>query len=1017
MISFGRLKPVLQTFLWDAVFKGKGSLMMHKILVFSLLLMFTANSFATIKIWDGGGADANLSTQENWSDDVAPVSGDYLVFAGSTQTSVVNDYDPATTSFKMLVFSNNYSSASAPFTLSGNEIVLTGGVSSEYPAFASRSAAIGVAHASGSITEILNLDVRLPNNSKIGTYTARNHNLTFNGMVIGNNGYLQSCDQFGSTLTFEGAVTNFTSVMRPNGNALIWLKSADNSFTSSAFTHQIRQGTLRVDSLAAFGGQDVGISLGQSRYNTPGKFSMNSDQDTSINGDLSVYGPRYYSTAGTFENLVADTLLTMGGDLSTGTDPESSNPLSNLGTMVSFGGTGNGAFTGNVVTASTWLNKSGSGTWEFAVGSTTSSTGDISVSQGTLIISSDYSSMKTTTVKSGATLAGTGTVNDVTFENGSNYRVLADGDNIDPLILTGSAVVEGGVEVSISAEDFANLSGEEEYTLIRWTGKSGAGKFTAGDGFSSSALLVERSDSLVLQIATGEVTWKGNAANNVWDTTTPNWLDSALYSDGNTVTFSDAADAGTTNVTISSTVEPFKVTVTGSRDYTFSGEGIEGTAELVKRSGGSTLTLNNTNAYTGITSIEEGALVLNGTIADSCVWIDSDAAFTNTASGRLTGNASLVVNGTASLSGNSDYTNGTSITVTKTYDRNAAQVIVNDPRALGSGDISITKGTVTFKTNDGSFGSDDSTLTLGESDSTLLFADAVDVTWLGDVEIPNTLLELRPHTGDSTFIFGEPGCSTEVRASSGGGIYLRANGTLHWYSRLKLDGGYYHQTDYNYSHFYATSNEWSYLLLQVRGAICHATNTLAPTKVALGQIYEAHTFHPYVDLNGYDQTIAELEMRDVIEGSTQTIMSDTPAILTILNDSDSVTDRQGGRIEGKVTLRKRGTGNWSFGCQNLSAGDFIVEGGIVTLTADDTLPRASEESRLTVLAGAKVAVADGVNAEVPKFTFNDIDYAAGVYGGTGCAVPGARILSECFEPGTGAVTVTRGDGGLLIILQ
>ncbi len=988
--------------------------MMSKIYVLSLLAMFTANSFAAIKIWDGGGANANLATKENWSDDVAPVSGDYLVFAGSTRTSVTNDYAPETTTFKMLVFSNNYTTSSAPFTLSGNEIVLTGCVASEYPAFANGTPAIGVAKATSSITDILDLDIRLPNNSKLGTYTADKHHLTFNGKVKGNGGLLQSCDQYSSTLTFEGSVTNFSGVARPNGNGMIWLRSATNAFTSSTFTHQISQGALKVDSVNAYGGQAVGIRLGQNLYNTPGTFSMNADHDTRIDGNLSVHGPRYNATAGTFENLVADKLLTLGGNLSTLTGVESANPLSNLGTMVTFGGAGNGVFLGNMTTASTWLNKSGTGTWEFAGGSSSSSTGDVTISQGTLILNGHYASMKTTTVKSGATLAGTGTVNTVTFESGANYRVLADADHIHPLILTGRVTLAGSVNVSISAEALANLTAGVAYTLIRYTSKSGIGTFTPGAGFPSSALLTEKSDRLDLQLATGEVTWKGDATDNVWDTTTPNWTGSTLYADGNNASFTDSADEGTTNVTISSAVRPLKVTVTGSRNYTFSGEGVEGTALVEKPSGTSTLTLNNTNAYTGMTSIKAGALLLNGTIADSRVWIDSAAAFTNTASGRLTGSASLVIKGKASLSGNSDFTGGTSIEVTQTYDPALVPVLVNDLRALGSGDVSVLKGTVAFQTNGGSCGRG-STLTLGASGNVLLFVNNANaVTWLGDIDIPNTTVELRPRSSSSSLTFGEPGYSTEVRATSAGGIFVREGGQLHWYSRLRLGGGYYQQTDYNVSHFYATSNEWSYLLLQANGAVCHATNTLAPTRLSIGQIYQTNKFYPWLDLNGYDQTIATLEMVAVIEGSTQTIRSATPAILTLSNSTDTVTARQGGRIEGKVTLRKQGTGNWSFGCRNLSAGDFIVEGGTVTLTASDTLPTASEESRLTIRADAKVALPAGVNAAVPKFSHKNVRYASGVYGGEGCAVPGARILPDCFAPGTGAVTVTRGDGGFLI---
>jgi L-lactate permease len=81
--------------------------------------------------------------------------------------------------------------------------------------------------------------------------------------------------------------------------------------------------------------------------------------------------------------------------------------------------------------------------------------------------------MKMLTVKSGATLAGTGTVNNVTFENGSNYRVLADTTGVNPLILTGSVTVAGSVGVSISAEALANLTADVEHTIMRYATKSG----------------------------------------------------------------------------------------------------------------------------------------------------------------------------------------------------------------------------------------------------------------------------------------------------------------------------------------------------------------------------------------------------------------------------------------------------------------------------------------------------------------------------------------------------------------
>jgi len=77
------------------------------------------------RTWDGGNGVAgnNWMTAANWAYDVAPVAGDRLVFAGVTQTSTYNDFDPGTT-FDSIQF------ASGGFTLSGNSVKLTpvGGV-------------------------------------------------------------------------------------------------------------------------------------------------------------------------------------------------------------------------------------------------------------------------------------------------------------------------------------------------------------------------------------------------------------------------------------------------------------------------------------------------------------------------------------------------------------------------------------------------------------------------------------------------------------------------------------------------------------------------------------------------------------------------------------------------------------------------------------------------------------------------------------------------------------------------
>jgi hypothetical protein len=86
---------------------------------------FTAVSVSATRTWDGGNGVAgnNWMTAANWVDDIAPVAGDRLVFAGATQTSTNNNF-PTGTIFDSITFVNG------GFALSGNSVKLSpmGGV-------------------------------------------------------------------------------------------------------------------------------------------------------------------------------------------------------------------------------------------------------------------------------------------------------------------------------------------------------------------------------------------------------------------------------------------------------------------------------------------------------------------------------------------------------------------------------------------------------------------------------------------------------------------------------------------------------------------------------------------------------------------------------------------------------------------------------------------------------------------------------------------------------------------------
>ena len=70
--------------------------------------------------WTGAGVDSNWSTGANWGG-VAPVTGDSLVFDGSTQLTPNNDL-AIDTSFASVTFA----ATAGAFTIGGSRIVITG---------------------------------------------------------------------------------------------------------------------------------------------------------------------------------------------------------------------------------------------------------------------------------------------------------------------------------------------------------------------------------------------------------------------------------------------------------------------------------------------------------------------------------------------------------------------------------------------------------------------------------------------------------------------------------------------------------------------------------------------------------------------------------------------------------------------------------------------------------------------------------------------------------------------------
>jgi hypothetical protein len=80
------------------------------------------NILLTAFVWDGGGADSNWTTAQNWASDVAPSANDDLIFpVGAARLTNVNNFASGT-QFSSILFQGS------SYNVSGNQIVLNGAI-------------------------------------------------------------------------------------------------------------------------------------------------------------------------------------------------------------------------------------------------------------------------------------------------------------------------------------------------------------------------------------------------------------------------------------------------------------------------------------------------------------------------------------------------------------------------------------------------------------------------------------------------------------------------------------------------------------------------------------------------------------------------------------------------------------------------------------------------------------------------------------------------------------------------
>lgn len=130
---------------------------------------------------------------------------------------------------------------------------------------------------------------------------------------------------------------------------------------------------------------------------------------------------------------------------------------------------------------------------------------------------------------------------------------------------------------------------------------------------------------------TGERIWQGTPGDHAWNAETPNWFDGRSlhfpFQLGDNVTLDHA---GHPVVHLEGVLEPGLVRVVADEEYLLTGNGSLAGEMALQKSGAGLLVIETENTYTGDTTIEEGGLLLRGTMTGSHVTVSSNARASGT---------------------------------------------------------------------------------------------------------------------------------------------------------------------------------------------------------------------------------------------------------------------------------------------------------------------------------------------------------------------------------------------------
>ncbi len=995
--------------------------------------------------WDGGGSDANWSTADNWGG-TAPVADNALFFGGISGLINTNDLT-ADTSFAGITFSNG----AEAFTLSGNRLTLgddlvnldadTQTINLDMILSATRTlnASNGIVTINGELSGPGGLN-------KTGSQPL---------ILTGSNSY------DGATLVYPSSVLRVQSsyaLGSTNSNTIVedggWIELSGGINVPESIALYGDKSTSYQGTLRNKGGSNVisGVILNGSRLKCTsgsldliggvqgGQFVLGADSGTFIRiaeKPIRIGGSTFYAhTSSTIIIAVTNntwgTMEISGSDIRTDVDNAMASTC-----QLKFGGSSycglnlNGhnqtidrlycdrttAGTRHVYSdtpatlilkqnASTLyigtidgvanLVKAGTGTITFS-NRISETTGDIIVSNGTLVVASSAAFSASTNIIA----TGSGTLELRTS------TALAD---------SAALFIDSGAQIRLAAGltetvDRLFVNGEQQESGTY--GATGSGAVFIDDvHFDGSGILFVTSSPPITPVS---YTWDDGGEDTLFSTTN-NWVGDVLPEfDGTT-----AAVFGTGGNTATVDIAADLYGITLNRDDNFTLAADDGV--ISNGVGGITAQAPTTSSrtYTLATDVE---------LTDNQTW-----CITNNTAGTTTLEASGSINdGFVPYRITKTGNGGLTLTSSSTFD----------------GDLMVENGLLRVRHNQ-ALGSTNGTTTIkGVAGAKLYLYDGINLAeplvLNGEKANGSTVDNI---SGNNT-LSGPITCLSQVRLriTSGtlvvsGGI-TEADGIVNLFvvnsstvitfkeKPLKLGVKQFYADSGGLTILDVAGNTWADTLVASGTLRCDVPNALPPAaSLRMGISYGPNST---LDLNGNNQTASRLYMGTTNPGN-RVIVSATPAQLTVNQGANTVVDA---KFTGAVSLLKTGSGNLTLtNALNDTTGSFAVSNGTLTVGNQGTF--GSNSTNIMVLGTgtlalqnstaisdtatlsitdeeAQINLATGVNETVGYLFINDVNMPVGTYGVTGS---GADVIDDVHFAGTGILTITRNrDPGTIIILR